>query len=151
MIRIQTEDFDVGAELESLTGNRHRVGAAVSFVGLVRDIAGDGALDAMTLEHYADMTARELARIEAEARARWPLDAVLVIHRVGRLEPGARIVLVVATSAHRRAAFEACDYIMDFLKTRAPFWKKETLRDGTERWVAAREDDDCAAARWHRG
>ncbi len=147
MIRVQSEDFDLGAELAMLTRGNHGIGGLCSFVGLVRDMAGDAAISAMTLEHYPGMTERELERIEAEARARWPLDATLIIHRYGRLQPGDQIVLVAAASAHRQAAFEACHYLIDFLKTRAPFWKLEDTPDGGQ-WVDARASDDKAVARW---
>ena len=123
------------------------IGGMAAFVGLVRDIAGGEAVAAMTLEHYPGMTERQLAKIEAEARARWPLDDCLVIHRHGRLAPGDRIVLVVTASAHRAAALEACGFLIDWLKTRAPFWKREETPAG-DRWVAARDSDDSAAARW---
>ncbi|GAB4179849.1 MAG: molybdenum cofactor biosynthesis protein MoaE [Thalassobaculales bacterium] len=147
MIRVQREDFDVGAELAGLTAGRTDIGAVVSFVGLVRDLAADGSVSAMTLEHYPGMTERELARIEAEAMARWPLQASLVVHRYGRLLPGDRIVLVGCASPHREAAFAACQFLMDYLKTRAPFWKLEETPEG-ERWVAANAADDAAAGRW---
>jgi molybdopterin synthase catalytic subunit len=147
MIRVQREDFDVAAELERLTRGRHDIGGLVSFVGLVRDLAGGQPIGAMTLEHYPGMTEKTLARIEAEARARWPLAASLVIHRYGRLEPGDRIVLVATASAHRDAAFQACHFLIDWLKTKAPFWKREETPSG-DRWVAARAADDMAAARW---
>jgi molybdopterin synthase catalytic subunit len=148
-IRVQAEDFDVGAELASLSDGNPSVGGVASFVGLVRDIAGDDAVSAMTLEHYPGMTERQLAAIEAEARARWPLDGVLIIHRHGRLLPGDRIVLAACASAHRAAAFEACWFLMDWLKTKAPFWKQEETPDGA-RWVAAKEEDDQAAERWYK-
>ena len=148
-IRVQREDFDPGAELDRLTRDRHGVGGAVSFLGLVRDVHGDRRVDAMTLEHYPGMTERELGRIEAEATRRWPLDAVLIVHRYGRLEPGDRIVLVITASAHRQAAFEACMFLVDWLKTRAPFWKLEATDRG-ERWVEARAEDDAEAAKWAR-
>ena len=148
-IRVQREDFDPGAELERLSRGRHGVGGAVSFVGLVRDVHGERRVDAMTLEHYPGMTERELGRIEAEARRRWPLAEVLIVHRHGRLEPGDRIVLVITLSAHRQAAFEACMFLVDWLKTRAPFWKLEATDRG-ERWVEARAEDDAEAAKWSR-
>ena len=148
-IRVQLEDFDVGAELSGLTDGNHGVGGLCSFVGLVRDMAGSEPISAMTLEHYPGMTEKALAEIEAEASARWPLEATLIIHRYGRLEPGDRIVLVAAASAHREAAFEACHFLIDWLKTKAPFWKLEETGDG-ERWVDARESDDAAATRWGR-
>ncbi|HXE16754.1 MAG TPA: molybdenum cofactor biosynthesis protein MoaE [Stellaceae bacterium] len=147
MIRVQREDFDVGAEIEALTRGQTGIGGVASFVGLMRDIAGDKKIGAMTLEHYPGMTERELERIEAEARRRWPLIASLVIHRYGRMLPGDRIVLVVTASAHRAAAFEACEFLMDYLKTKAPFWKQEETPEGA-RWVAAEASDDAAASRW---
>ncbi len=147
MIRVQTEDFDVGAELARLSDGNHGVGGVCSFVGLVRDMAGDSPVGAMTLEHYPGMTEKELERIAAEARDRWPLDDLTIIHRFGRLEPGDRIVLVAAASAHRDAAFDACRYLIDWLKTRAPFWKKEETPEGTH-WVKAKASDDAAALKW---
>ncbi|MCP4329752.1 MAG: molybdopterin synthase catalytic subunit MoaE [Alphaproteobacteria bacterium] len=147
MIRVQQEDFDVGAEIKALSAGRPDIGAIVSFSGLVRDSADGAAVGAMTLEHYPEMTEKQLAAIEREARERWPLSACLIIHRFGRLEPGDQIVLVVTASAHRRAAFEACAFLMDWLKTKAPFWKLEETPDGPK-WVDARHEDDTAAARW---
>jgi molybdopterin synthase catalytic subunit len=145
MIRVQEQDFDIAAEIAALRHGRTDIGAIASFIGAVR---GDGdALAAMTLEHYPGMTEKELERIEAEARARWPLLDCLVVHRVGRLLPGDNIVLVVTLSAHRRAAFEAAEFLMDYLKTKAPFWKSEESAD-CRSWVAARESDDADAARW---
>jgi molybdopterin synthase catalytic subunit len=149
MIRVQREDFEVGAELAALTRGNPRVGGLTCFVGLVRDLAGDNAVGAMTLEHYPGMTERQLAEIEAEANRRWPLEASLVIHRYGRLEPGDRIVLVATASAHREAAFESCRFLIDWLKTRAPFWKLEETPEGP-RWVDAAASDDAAAERWRR-
>ncbi|MFQ5783328.1 MAG: molybdenum cofactor biosynthesis protein MoaE [Alphaproteobacteria bacterium] len=149
-VRVQRDDFDPGAEIAALGEGRRGIGGVVAFVGLVRDVAGDTALEAMTLEHYPGMTERKLAAIEAEARARWPLEASLIVHRYGRLEPGERIVLVVTASAHRKAAFEACEFLIDWLKTRAPFWKLEETAEG-ERWVDARDADDDAAGRWGEG
>ena len=146
-VRVQREDFDVGAELAALTGGKTSIGGVTSFLGLVRDMAGGESVAAMTLEHYPGMTERQLEAIEAEARRRWPLDDVLIIHRFGRLEPGDRIVLVVTASAHREAAFESCHFLIDWLKTRAPFWKLEATPEG-ERWVDAKGSDDAAAARW---
>ncbi len=148
MIRVQTEDFDVGAEIEALTRGNHAVGGLAVFVGLVRDGVGEEALGAMTLEHYPGMTETALARIEEEANRRWALEASLVIHRVGRLDPGERIVLVAAASAHRQAAFEACQFLIDWLKTKAPFWKQEETASGPK-WVETRGRDDEAANRWH--
>jgi molybdopterin synthase catalytic subunit len=147
MIRVQRHDFDVGKEIDALTRGRTDVGAVVSFAGLVRDDADGDRLKSMTLEHFPGMTERELARVEDEARVRWPLLDVLIIHRTGELLPGDRIVLVVTLSHHRAAAFEAASFLMDYLKTTAPFWKRE-LRASGERWVEARDSDDTAAARW---
>lgn len=149
-VRVQREDFDVGAALAELTDGRRDIGGVASFVGLVRDVSGDAQVRSMTLEHYPGMTESMLARIEAEAKARWPLDGTLIIHRYGRLEPGERIVLVATASAHRRHALEACEFLIDWLKTKAPFWKLEDTGDG-ERWVAATASDDDAAARWQAG
>ena len=147
MIRIQEEDFDVGAELAKLAAGNPNVGGITSFVGVVRNRAESKAIQGMTLEHYPGMTERALAEIEAEARRRWPLEACLIVHRHGRLEPGDRIVLVATASAHREAAFESCHFLIDWPKTKAPFWKQEETPEGT-RWVRARADDDTAAARW---
>ncbi len=147
MIRVQREDFDVGAEMAALTAGNHSVGGLAVFVGLVRDVAGEEALGAMTLEHYPGMTEKMLERIEAEANQRWPLEASLIVHRTGRLEPGERIVLVAAASRHRQAAFEACQFLIDWLKTKAPFWKLEETEDGPK-WVEDRSSDDRATERW---
>jgi len=144
-VHIQTEDFDVGAESRALQADT--VGAIALFVGTVRGLSSDNGVTAMTLEHYPGMTESELERIETEARARWPLEDVTIIHRVGRLEAGDQIVLVGAASAHRQAAFDAAQFIMDFLKTDAPFWKAEERGDETT-WVDARESDDAARKRW---
>lgn len=163
MIRVQEQDFDPGAELSRFGAGNHGIGGICTFVGVVRGAddagAGDGdgngggggesGVGAMTLEHYPGMTEKELARIEAEARRRWPLEDTLVIHRHGRLVPGDRIVLVATASAHRKAAFEACEFLIDWLKTQAPFWKKEETAAGA-RWVDARATDDAAADRWRR-
>ena len=149
MIRVQREDFDVGTEIARLTAGNRAIGGVCTFVGLVREIAGDRPISAMTLDHYPAMTEKELHRIEAEAMARWPLQATLVVHRYGRLEPGDRIVLVAAASAHRQAAFEACHFLIDFLKTKAPFWKLEESAEGAT-WVDARAADDKATTRWTR-
>lgn len=156
MIKVQAEDFDIGAELAALTDGNRRIGGLASFVGLVRDMADvgrgcDEPIGAMTLEHYPGMTEKMLARIEADAWARWPLQASLIIHRHGRLAPGDRIVLVATASAHRQAALESCGFLIDWLKTRAPFWKREETPDGTGHWVDARDSDDAAAARWATG
>lgn len=150
MIRVQTEDFDIGAEVRRLTAGRTDLGAIVTFTGTVRDTAKGKPITSMTLEHYPGMTELELERIEAEAQARWPLDASLIIHRVGPLAPGENIVLVVTASAHRHAAFEAAEFLMDYLKTQAPFWKSEAGADGRAHWVDARESDDAALARWRK-
>jgi len=147
VIRVQLQDFDLGAELAQLTGGNHAIGGLCSFVGLVRDMAGDDEISAMTLEHYPGMTEKALTEIEADANQRWPLDATLIIHRYGRLEPGEQIVLVAAASAHRQAAFEACHFLIDWLKTKAPFWKLEDTPEGAN-WVDARDCDDTATARW---
>jgi molybdopterin synthase catalytic subunit len=142
-ISVQTADFDAGAEMAALAGSS--VGAVASFIGRVRD--AEGSLIAMTLEHYPGMTEKALGEIVAESKARWRLADVCVIHRVGRLLPGEQIVFVGVSSAHRGEAFAACEFVMDYLKTRAPFWKKEETAAGAF-WVDARESDDAAAARW---
>jgi molybdopterin synthase catalytic subunit len=148
MIRVQEERFDVGAELAALSAGRTDIGALASFVGLVR-AHGSPPITAMTLEHYPGMTEKKLAEIEAEAHARWPLQASLIVHRHGRMLPGEPIVLVATASAHRAAALEACAFLIDWLKTEAPFWKLEETADAS-RWVEARSADDAAAARWRR-
>lgn len=146
-VRIQSEDFDAAAEAARLTRGRTDVGAVVTFSGLCRDEAG--TLAALELEHYPGMAEEEIARVAAEAEQRWPLMGVTAIHRYGKIAPGENIVLVVTASAHRAAAFEAAEFLMDYLKTRAPFWKKEHLRDGTSGgWVEAKDADDSAAERW---
>ncbi len=146
-VSVQQADFDVGAEIAALSRGYPEIGAVASFVGLVRN-ANDGAgISAMSLEHYPGMTEKALEEIVEEARSRWSLNTVRVIHRFGRLEPGDNIVFVGVGSAHRGEAFAACEFIMDYLKTRAPFWKREETPDGA-RWVDARECDDGAAARW---
>jgi molybdopterin synthase catalytic subunit len=147
MIRVQSEDFDVGAELERLTAGNRRIGGVASFVGLVRDPGGGDRISALTLEHYPGMTEKKLAEIELEAHRRWPLDASLIIHRYGRLEPGDRIVLVATASPHREAALGACHFLIDWLKTDAPFWKSEETPQG-ERWVQARAEDEAAKKGW---
>jgi len=151
-IRVQREDFDIGAELAALAGGDHTIGGIASFVGLVRDMAptgqsGAGKIGAMTLEHYPGMTEKRLLEIETEAKARWPLQASLIIHRFGRLSPGERIVLVATASAHRQAALESCAFLIDWLKTKAPFWKLEE-GDAGQHWVDAKESDDAAAQKW---
>ncbi len=149
MIRVQAEDFDLGREMAALTAGNHRIGGLCVFVGLVRDMASGEGIAAMTLEHYPGMTEKMLAKIEAEAKDRWPLEASLIIHRYGRLEPGDQIVLVATASPHREAAFEACHFLIDWLKTQAPFWKLEDKGAGAA-WVEARDSDDAAAQRWRK-
>jgi molybdopterin synthase catalytic subunit len=146
-VRVQSEDFDIGRALEALTSGRRDVGALASFVGLVRDANDGSAVSGMTLEHYPGMTEKALEDICRQAQARWDLIDTLVIHRIGALKPGERIVLVGVTSAHRGDAFAACEFIMDYLKTRAPFWKREDTPGGA-RWVEARQSDDSSADRW---
>lgn len=146
-VRLQSADFDVAAEVKAITQGRTDIGAVVNFIGICRSGPEDDRISAMTLDHYPDMAQAELERIEAEARTRWPLDGVTLIHRFGRLVPGDNIVLVVTASRHRQAAFEAASFLMDYLKTRAPFWKKEERPAGSV-WVGAKDEDDLAAARW---
>lgn len=147
-ICVQEADFDVDHELRSLCGGRSDIGATVTFVGLVRDTNLDDAVSGMALQHYPGMTEKALHGIVEEASRRWSVRHASVIHRVGELRPGDQIVLVAIASAHRHDAFEACAFIMDYLKTRAPFWKKELLSDGSSRWVDARPSDGQAAKRW---
>ena len=148
-VSIQAQDFDVAGETAALLAGRPDIGGVVSFIGLCRD--ENGTLAALELEHYPGMAEAEICRVAAEAESRWPLLGLRVIHRHGKLLPGAQIVLVIATSAHRAAAFCAADFLMDYLKTRAPFWKKEHRCDGTSGdWVDAKQHDDAAAARWNR-
>jgi molybdopterin synthase catalytic subunit len=149
MIRIQDKAFDAAAELGRFQAAHRSSGATVMFIGTVREMSEGARIEGMTLEHYPGMTEKALTEIEAEALKRWPLDASLVIHRHGRLRPGDDIVLVITASAHRQAAFEACSFLMDWLKTKAPFWKLEESA-GETRWVEARDDDDAAARRWDR-
>ena len=146
-VRVQTADFDAGREIAALRAGDARVGAVASFIGIVRDVNDAARVSTLTLEHYPGMTEKALEAIVAEARSRFDVYDVLVIHRVGALAPTDQIVLVVVTSAHRESAFDACRFLMDYLKTRAPFWKKEETPDGA-RWVEARASDDEAAARW---
>lgn len=146
-VRVQLEDFDCGAEIAALRRDDARVGAVASFIGTVRDVNEGAGVATMTLEHYPGMTEKSLQAICAQAQSRWDILDTLVIHRHGELKPTDQIVLVVVTSAHRGEAFAACQYIMDYLKTEAPFWKKEATPAG-ERWVQARSEDDEAAARW---
>lgn len=147
-VSVQTEDFDIGRILAELTERRSDIGALVTFTGLVRDMPG-GGLQAMELEHYPAMTEKALREIEAEARKRWNLSASLIIHRIGRLKPGEQIMMVATGSAHRQDAFEAAEFLMDYLKSRAPFWKKEHTAEGAD-WVDARESDEDALNRWQR-
>lgn len=149
-ILVQRDDFSLADEYARLAA-RQDTGAIVSFVGKVRDFNQGEQVKGLALEHYPGMTEKALANIVAEARGRWPLQECTLIHRIGELLLGDQIVLVVVSSAHREAAFEACHFIMDFLKTRAPFWKKELIADGVQRWVEARASDDAALARWQQG
>lgn len=146
-VRVQTEDFDVGAEIARLREANPKVGAVASFVGVVRDVNDGDAVATLTLEHYPGMTEKSLEDIVAQAKQRWDIYDALVVHRVGTLQPLDQIVLVVVTSAHRGESFAACEFLMDYLKTRAPFWKKEVTPQGS-RWVEARASDDTAADRW---
>lgn len=149
VVRIQAEDFDVAAEIARLTRGRSDIGAVVTFSGLCRD--EQGRLSALELEHYPGMAEAEISRIAGEAIERWPLQGLTAIHRHGKIAPGENIVLVVAASAHRQAAFEAANFLMDYLKSRAPFWKKEHHSDGSEGgWVDAKDADDKAASRWNQ-
>jgi len=147
-IRVQVDDFDVGAEIAALRKGDPRIGGIASFVGVVRDLNEGATVSEMTLEHYPGMTESALEKIVAEAKSRWDIYDALVVHRIGRLMPTDQIVLVVVTSAHRGEAFQACEFLMDYLKTRAPFWKKEQTQQGA-RWVDARAVDDAAAERWN--
>jgi len=147
-VRVQTSDFDVSHEVATLRAGDARVGAVAVFIGMVRDVNQSSEVATLTLEHYPGMTEKALAAIVDDAKARWDIADALVIHRVGALQPADQIVLVAVTSAHRGEAFAACEFIIDYLKTRAPFWKKEDTPTGA-RWVEARASDDDAAARWH--
>lgn len=150
MIRVQEEPFDISAELRALREGNHKIGGTALFAGSVRDLNLGEQVSAMTLEHYPGMTEKALADIEAQANQRWPLDASLIVHRYGRMLPGEDIVLVITCSSHREAAFEACQFLMDWLKTKAPFWKLEEGDDAqAATWVDARESDDTAAGRWN--
>jgi len=146
-VRVQHEDFDVGAEIARLRAGNPKVGAVASFVGVVRDLNEGADVATLTLEHYPAMTAKALAGIVEQAKERWDLYDVLVVHRIGELQPTDQIVLVVVTSAHRGEAFAACEFVMDYLKTEAPFWKKETTPQGA-RWVDGRDSDNAARDRW---
>ena len=147
MIKVQMQDFDVGTELSAMTHDNHSIGGQGCFVGLVRDMAGDKKISEMALEHYPGMTEKQLKKIEEEALSRWPLEGVLIIHRYGRLKPGDQIVLVATTSEHREAALESCHFLIDWLKTKALFWKMESGKSG-ESWVQASDKDEDAASRW---
>lgn len=147
-VRIQSDPFDAAAETEALVAGRTDVGGVVTFTGLVRGDVGGRALSTLTLEHYPGMTEAELSRIEDEARERFALSGSLIVHRVGTLRPGEGIVLVIAAAPHRQAAFEGAAFLMDYLKSRAPFWKKESFEDGAEAWVDARESDLEALRHW---
>jgi molybdopterin synthase catalytic subunit len=146
-IRVQTADFDAGAEIARMRAGNPKIGAIASFIGVVRDLNDGDAVSEMTLEHYPGMTEKALEKIVEEARSRWEIYDALVVHRVGRLRPADQIVLVVVTSGHRGDAFSACEFLMDYLKTRAPFWKRERTAEGS-RWVEARDSDEKAARRW---
>ncbi|WP_322515753.1 molybdenum cofactor biosynthesis protein MoaE [Rhodopseudomonas palustris] len=148
-IRIQDADFDIAAEIAAITAGRTDIGAVVSFSGICRGAEGDDAVAALTLEHYPGMAEDEIGRHAAEAVKRWPVTALTIVHRVGRMLPGDNIVLVLAASSHRQAAFAAAEFLMDYLKANAPFWKREERADGT-RWVEAHDRDDAAAARWSK-
>lgn len=149
MIRVQKDNFDAALEVDALTTGKTHIGGVVTFTGLVRDFADEKNVSAITLEHYPGMTERELEKIEGAANERWRLDASLIIHRYGTLMPGDQIVLVVTASAHRHDAFEANQFLVDWLKTKAPFWKRESGAGG-ESWVEARSSDDDSAARWEK-
>ena len=148
-IRIQQADFDIAQEISALTQGRTDIGAVVSFSGICRGREGSETIAALTLEHYPGMAEAEIARDAETAMSRWPLTGLTVVHRVGRITPGENIVLVLAASQHRQAAFQAAEFLMDYLKANAPFWKREETKDGTH-WVDARGHDDDAAARWTR-
>ncbi len=146
-VRVQTEDFDISAEIAALRRDNPKIGAIASFIGVVRDVNDGDAVAEMTLEHYPGMTEKSIEGIITQARGRWNIFDALVVHRVGTLKPLDQIVLVIVTGGHRGDAFAACEFVMDYLKTRAPFWKKEKTAAGA-RWVDARESDDVAAERW---
>lgn len=147
-VRVQNEDFNSGDEIKRLQAERKDVGAVVCFIGLVRDINEGDSVSKLTLEHYPGMTEKSLNKIAEQAKVRWNIMDVLIIHRVGTLAPSDQIVLVAVTGAHRGEAFAACEFVMDYLKTEAPFWKKELTQNG-ERWVEAKESDDSAKSRWN--
>jgi len=147
-IRVQTDDFDIQAEIEALRQDRRDIGAIVTFTGTVRDMAKGEPITSMELEHYPGMTEKQLSEIEQQAHERWPLLGSTIIHRYGKLKPGDNIVLVITLSSHRQAAFEAAEFLMDFLKSKAPFWKKESPVEGQANWVDAKESDTDALTRW---
>jgi molybdopterin synthase catalytic subunit len=148
-VRVQREDFDLAAEIAAISNGRADIGAVVTFTGLCRDEGG--ALEALELEHYPGMAEAQITKIAHEAITRWPVQAITAIHRVGKVAPGGNIVLVIAASPHREAAFSAASFLMDYLKTGAPFWKKEHLKDGTSgEWVEAKDKDDAALEKWRR-
>ena len=153
MIRVQSEPFDPGEEVKAFGAGNTSIGGIVTFTGTVREMTpeneGEAAISSMTLEHYPGMTQKQLEKIEREAQKRWPLEASLIIHRYGKLTPGEPIVFVATASAHRDAAFEACRFLIDWLKTKAPFWKKEDGLEGAK-WVEAKEEDDQAADKWEK-
>jgi len=150
VIRVQTEDFDVGLEIQQLRLAQPNIGAVVSFVGQVRDMNEGDAITELTLEHYPGMTEKALDAIVTQAKTRWDIIDVLIIHRIGQLKPQDQIVLVAASSAHRGEAFKACEFVMDYLKTEAPFWKKEVMPSGESRWVEAKDKDEDAKHRWQQ-
>jgi molybdopterin synthase catalytic subunit len=146
-ISVQNDPFDLGAEADAFAQDADRVGAVVTFTGIVRD-SEDGTLDVMEIEHYPGMTEKAIGEIAAQAQARWSLQDVLVIHRYGALSPGERIMMVATSARHRKDAFEAAEFLMDYLKSRAPFWKKEITKSGASDWVASRDEDEDALSRW---
>jgi molybdopterin synthase catalytic subunit len=148
-VRVQTEDFDVSAEMLTIRQRNPKIGAVASFVGVVRDLNDGDSVSTLTLEHYPGMTEKSLEAIVQQAKERWDIYDALIVHRVGAMRPLDQIVLVIVTSAHRGESFQACEFLMDYLKTRAPFWKKEVTPEG-ERWVDARSSDDVAAKRWEQ-
>ena len=148
-VRVQTEDFDVSAEMLTLRKRNPKIGAVASFIGVVRDLNDGDSVSTLTLEHYPGMTEKSLEAIVQQAKERWDIYDALIVHRVGTMRPLDQIVLVIVTSAHRGESFQACEFLMDYLKTRAPFWKKEVTPEG-ERWVDARSSDDVAANRWEQ-
>ena len=147
-VRVQQQDFNLGDEIKTLHQGNHAIGGICAFTGLVRDMSHDSKITTMTLEHYPGMTEKMLQKIEAQANQRWSLEASLIIHRYGKLNAGDQIVLVATASPHRNAAFQSCQFIMDFLKTKAPFWKVETDISGNQQWVEAKDCDNIIADNW---